>query len=358
MVQMMSDDEPAREKMENELLRSTAALRSLPDSVVICDRAGIVRFINPAGARLLQIDADACIRQSIGKLPGGIVLPSELGEQEYEQLIEIEYEDQRCNIIPIWSEVRAKSHIGFLITIKPVHLEMLSLQELRTLIGYELRGSLTSIRGCAELILRGLAGELSEQQRELMQIVDDASRRLFGVVDNIFTVARLDSSRMRLFIDEVNVYEIVNEVIASKKKLIDERSIACDLEVSSEISHVRIDRDKLREIVSQLFDNACRYTPTGGNVRVNLRIESDQLRCDIQDTGIGISQGAQPLTLTHGLNDYGNPLRDKIDHYSGSGLGLIITKRLIDLHGGRIWFASTVGGGSTFSFTLPISEVV
>ena len=355
---MMSDDEPAREEMENELLRSTAVLRSLPDGVVICDRAGIVRFINPAGARLLQIDADACIRQSIGKLPGGIVLPSELGVQEYEQLIEIEYQDRRCKITPIWSEARKKPHIGFLITIKPVFLELIGLAELSSIIGYELRAPLTSIRACTELILRGLAGELSEQQREMMQIVDNASRRLFGVVDNVLAVTRLDSGRMRLFINEENISEIVNEVISSKKKLIDGRAIVCNLKESPELLIARIDRNKLHEILSHLLDNACRYTPLGGNISIDVKIAADNLSCDIRDTGIGIGGNVHSRVFVGQVNDYGNPLRDKIDHYSGVGLGLMIAKRLVDLHGGRIWFESAVGHGSTFSFTIPVSEAV
>jgi signal transduction histidine kinase len=354
----MPDDQPAREEMQDELLRSTAALRALPDGIVICDRAGIIRFINPAAARLIQIDADAWIMQSIEQLPGGIVLPTQPSDQGYEQLIQIEYQDQRCNIMPIWSEGRKQAQIGFLITIKPVHLEILSLEELRILIGYELRMPLTSIKGCAELILRGFAGELSEQQRGLMQIFDNASRRLFGVVSNLLTVIQLDSGRMRLFIDEENISEIVNEVIASKKKLIDERAIICDVKVSSELLSARIDRNKLHEMLSHLLDNACRYTPLGGNVSIDVKIHADKLSCDIRDTGIGISDNVQSHVFVGQVNDYGNPLRDKIDNYSGSGLGLIITKRLIDLHGGRIWFESTVGQGSTFSFTLPISAAV
>nr|MDQ2996071.1 ATP-binding protein [Chloroflexota bacterium] len=102
----------------------------------------------------------------------------------------------------------------------------------------------------------------------------------------------------------------------------------------------------------------CRYTPLGGNVSINVKIDADKLSCDIRDTGIGIGDNVQSRVFVGQVNDYGNPLRDKIDNYSGSGLGLIITKRLIDLHGGRIWFESTIGQGSTFSFTLPISAAV
>jgi signal transduction histidine kinase len=355
---MMSNGELARENIQDELLRSTATLRALPDGVVICDRAGIIRFINPAGARLLQIDADAWITQSIANLPGGIVLPTQLSEQGHEQLIAIEYQDQRCNIMPIWSEGCKPTQIGFLITIKPVYLETLSLEELRTLIAYELRGPLTTIMGGTEIVLRGLGGELSQQQRDILQIVNDQGKKLTGIVNNLVAIIGLDSGNMRVFIDEENISEIVHEVVDSKKKLISERAITCEVKVSSDPLNARVDRSKLYEILSHLLENACRYTPAGGNISVDVKIDAAQLRCDVHDTGIGISDNVQSRVFVGQVNDYGHPLRDKIDNYSGSGLGLIITKRLIDLHGGRIWFQSTVGQGSTFSFVLPISDPV
>src|SRR3954454_21178075 len=122
---MMANDDSAREAAANELLSSTAVLQALPDGIVLCDRAKIVQFINPAAAHVLQIDADACIGRSIDRLPGGIVLPSEIGDREYHQPIEIEHQDWRCNIRSIWSETRKKTQIGFLITIKPASLEIL-----------------------------------------------------------------------------------------------------------------------------------------------------------------------------------------------------------------------------------------
>jgi signal transduction histidine kinase len=355
---MMSNGELARERPEDELLRGTVVLHALPSGVVICDRAGIVRFINPAAARLLQIDSDAYVMQSIANLPGGIVLPTIESEQVSEQLIEVEYEVLRCNIIPMRSAHPKKADIGLLIAIKPASLETISLGELVSIIGYELRAPLTSIKGYTELLLRNFAGDMTEQQREMIQIVNNVGGRLFGVINNVLSVARLDAGRMRLFIDEENISEIVHEVVDSKKKLISERAITCEVKVSSDPLNARIDRNKLYEILSHLLENACRYTPAGGNVRVDVAIDVAQLRCDVHDTGIGISDTVQSHVFVRQVNDYGNLLREKIDHYNGSGLGLIITKRFVELHGGRIWFESAVGQGSTFSFTLPISEAV
>jgi signal transduction histidine kinase len=353
---MMPKDDLAHEASASELLSGTAVLQSLPDGLVLCDCAGIVRFINPAGARLLQIDADAYVGQSIVKLSGDITLPTEVSDRGHEQLIDIGYKDWRCKIMPIWSTARRTSRIGFLLTIKPVYLEIIDLADLRSLVGYELRAPLTSLRGSTELLLRGLVGELSEQQRDLLRIIDHAGRKIFSVVDNVFAITRVDSGRMRLFIDDENISDLMNEVVASKKQLIDERTITCDLNILTDRLSARIDREKLREVVSHLVDNACRYTPLGGKVSIDVTIGADQLCCTIRDTGIGITEKVQSRVFVGQVNDYGHPLRDSIDHYSGSGLSLIITKRLVDLHGGNIWFESTVGQGSVFSFTLPIAE--
>jgi signal transduction histidine kinase len=352
---MMLNAAPAREKPDDELLHGSQVLQALPDGVVLCNRAGIVRFVNPAAARLLQIDADAYVGRPLATLPGGITLPGEVGHRTYEQFIKIEYEDRHCRIVPIWSEARKKAHIGFLITIKLVLLEAISVEKLREIIGYELRGPLTSITAASEILLRGLAGELSESQRDITQIIGQGSKRLAGIVNNLFAVMRFEAGHMRLFIEEVDLSQVIKDSRESKQKLIDDRNITCDVNGLPDTLNVRVDRDKLYEIVSQLLDNACRYTPAGGNIRVSVRIESDRVRCDIQDTGIGISQSVQQRIFTQSVNDYRNPLRDKIDHYSGVGLGLIIARRLVDLHGGKLWFESTVGQGSTFSFSLPIS---
>jgi len=354
----MLNNDIARGRLEDELLRGSAVLRSLPDGVVICDRAGIVRFINPAGARLLQIDVDACVGQSVGALPGGIAVPSDYSDQETGQFIEIEYEQLRCKIIPIWSEKRKQEQIGFLIVIKVVCLETISLEDLRTIIAYEFRTPLTSITGCTDIVLRALADGLSDQQRGIIQIANNQSKRLYDLINSLVSVLVFDSGRMHLSVEETNVSDIVQEVMDSKKTLVHNKDIAIEVKISSDLLLVHVDGYKLRDILSHLLDNAYRYTPSGGNVIVNVRIAADQLHCDIQDTGIGISESVQARVFTRPVNDYRNPLRDKIDHYSGVGLGLVIAKRLVDLHGGKVWFVSAVGQGSTFSFTLPLYNQV
>jgi signal transduction histidine kinase len=191
-----------------------------------------------------------------------------------------------------------------------------------------------------------------------MQIIDHAGRKIFSVVDNVFAITQIDSGRMRLFIDDENISDLMNEVIASKKQLIDERAITCDVRILTDRLNARIDREKLRQVVLYLVDNACRYTPLTGKVSIDVTIAVDQVCFTVRDTGIGITENVQARVFVGQVNDYGHPLRDSIDNYSGSVLSLIIAKRLVDLQGGLIWFESTVGKGSTFSFTLPIAESV
>jgi signal transduction histidine kinase len=176
----MPNDEPAGEKPEDQLLYSTAALRSLPNGVVICDRAGIVRFINPAGTRLLGVDIEQWLNRP----------------------------------------------------------------------------------------------------------------------------------------------------------------------------------HAVRDILWKLIDNACHYTLPNGQIQVRVERVGLEIRVDIVDTGIGISDAAKPYIFADFVHDYNNPLSSQAHYSHGVGMSLMIVRKLVELYGGSIWFESSVGQGSTFSFTLPISESV
>jgi signal transduction histidine kinase len=128
------------------------------------------------------------------------------------------------------------------------------------------------------------------------------------------------------------------------------RAISLAIDVPEGLPPVVADRQRLRQIVVNLVNNACKYTPEGGRVDVVARNGGDKLRVDVRDTGVGIAPEAQAHIFTP-FYRADNPLREQA---GGTGLGLSITKTLVDLHGGEIWFESHEGQGSTFSFTLPL----
>ena len=111
-------------------------------------------------------------------------------------------------------------------------------------------------------------------------------------------------------------------------------------------------------LIFKLLDNACTYTLQGGHVELSARCEHGSIRIDVQDTSIGLSEMGKPYVFTRFFYDHYNPLRGKVQYSSGTGLSLAIVKRLVELHGGLIWFESTEGQGSTFSFTLPVAPEI
>jgi signal transduction histidine kinase len=148
----------------------------------------------------------------------------------------------------------------------------------------------------------------------------------------------------------MDLAEVLRDVIAVLNGQFREREIALHLDFQDHLPPVSADRQRIEQIAVNLIGNACKYTPRGGAVWIDLRNGGDELRVDVRDTGVGIAEEAKQHIFTP-FYRADNPLRDEV---GGTGLGLSITRRLVELHGGRIWFESAVNQGSTFSFTLPL----
>jgi signal transduction histidine kinase len=215
---------------------------------------------------------------------------------------------------------------------------------------HELRTPLTSIRGYIDLLLLGTLGTLSQAQNDFLKVVKNNVVRLVELIDDLLDVSRAEAGEMRLRRETIDLAEVLYEVGESLYSQFTARSISLAIDVPDGLPSVVADRQRLRQIVVNLVNNACKYTPEGGHVDVVARNGGEKLRVDVRDTGVGIAQDAQSHIFTP-FYRADNPLREQA---GGTGLGLSITKTLIDLHGGEIWFESHEGQGSTFSFTLPL----
>jgi signal transduction histidine kinase len=162
----------------------------------------------------------------------------------------------------------------------------------------------------------------------------------------------VEAGEVRLRRESFDLAAVLQDVITVLDGQFRERQIALHVEFQPGLPPVRADRQRVEQIAVNLIGNACKYTPRGGAVWVALHNGGGELRVDVRDTGVGITEEAKQHIFTP-FYRADNPLRDEV---GGTGLGLSITRRLVELHGGRIWFVSAVNQGSTFSFVLPLAQ--
>jgi signal transduction histidine kinase len=337
----------------SELLAGAATLCALPDGIVLCDRAGIVRFINPAAARMLEIDADLSVGTPITDLPGGVALQQ--GGTIQRVSLDTPHRDERVlhvQVSAIHSAEDVRKQIGSVVAYRDVSREVRRERDLISALSYEFRSQLSSIQASTRLLRLLLEGTLTEQHLQIVAIAERNSSNLLGVLNGLLDLYRLEAGLVRLRREQVDIAALIHEVAGGLENQVAKGNLALTIELAEQLPAVLADYRLVHQMVFNLLDNACKFTLPDGRVEVRARATDGQLYVDVQDTGVGISTSAQPWIFKPFFRAY-NPLRDEVGGY---GLGLAIARQIIELHSGRIWFESSEGQGSTFSFTLPLGE--
>ncbi len=217
---------------------------------------------------------------------------------------------------------------------------------------HEFKTPLTTIVSLTKMVLDGKLGEINERQREALNWVYCDSKRLRGSVQKILDIAKIESGKMVYNIEKVKVGEILDEVLETLKIIISSKNLTVTKSVDGNIPEVMADKDRLGVVIENLVGNAIKFTPEGGRMGILASGEGDNVLVEIHDTGVGIPEGDAKKVFekyyqvkTGGKTDSG-----------GSGLGLVICKRIVEDFGGRIWVESKLGEGSKFKFTLPIKK--
>jgi signal transduction histidine kinase len=225
-------------------------------------------------------------------------------------------------------------------------------------VSHELRTPMTSIRGYVDVLLMGAAGALNENQTHFLHIVKNNTERLNILVNDLLDVSRIESGRVTLSPQAIDLREVAEDVIGDvlRRSQEENKPMALSLEAPKKLPRIYGDVERVRQIMGNLVDNAYHYTPENGTIIVNIHPLNGghEVQVDVKDNGIGIAledqdrvferfyRGEHPMVLST----------------PGTGLGLSIVKQIVDMHKGRIWMNSTgvSGEGSTFSFTLPVYE--
>lgn len=221
------------------------------------------------------------------------------------------------------------------------------------LAAHELRGPITVIRGYLEVLRPELDHALSDDQRQLFDRLDVSSSRLSTYVGNILNAAKFDRRHMTLHLQEDRVKDIYGLVADDMALRASTQGRLLSIAIPEDLPTVAADRGSISEVMANFVDNGIKYSREGGQVNVTAAVDGDFVRFSVQDFGIGIPS----TVMSHLFSKFYRSHRSKYA-ISGTGLGLYISKAIIESHGGQVSVSSTEGEGSTFTFTLPVYATV
>lgn len=227
--------------------------------------------------------------------------------------------------------------------------------EFISFVSHELRQPMTSIKGYADLLSKNITGPLNEQQALFVDVIRANINRMDRLVQDLLDVSRIESGRLKLEIEPVAPAEITYEAIQAFEQALAQKSQHLHIDVSPDLPPVMGDRDRLIQVLTNLLSNANKYTPDGGHISVRAAIatgDSPAVTWQVCDDGIGMTQDEVAQLFTK----YFRSTNDAVRSIQGTGLGLVITRSIVELHGGHMAVESKSGVGTTFSFTLPVQS--
>ncbi|MBI4352869.1 MAG: response regulator [Candidatus Omnitrophica bacterium] len=220
---------------------------------------------------------------------------------------------------------------------------------------HELRTPLNAIIGFSELLKGEDFGPLNEKQKEYVTDVWDSGKHLLSLINDILDLSKVEAGKIDLEVGRFNLKELLQQSLMMIKEMAASHSIELSLEMGEEVSDVVADERKVKQILFNLLSNAVKFTPNGGKMGIQAkRFEKNGVVISVWDTGIGIEEKDRDRVFAE-FEQIQPPVHKE---FKGTGLGIALTKRFVELHGGRIWFESQGRGtGTRFSFTLPLQRV-
>ena len=221
-----------------------------------------------------------------------------------------------------------------------------------SIVSHELRTPMTSIKGLIENMMDGLTGTLNERQSFYLSRVKHNIERLTRMINDLLDLSRIEAGKMDLQMTDIHTGNIAREVVELLRPMAEDKSQTLATHISDPIPLIQGDRDKLIQIFTNLTNNALKFTPPSGSVTVKVKYQTDgYIHVCVSDTGTGIPRDEQQTVFERFYRSQSADLKNR-----GAGLGLAITKSLVELHGGKIGVESTLGQGSHFWFTLPVQS--
>jgi signal transduction histidine kinase len=217
---------------------------------------------------------------------------------------------------------------------------------------HELRTPLNAVIGFSDVLLERMFGDLNDRQEEYIRDIRDSGRHLLELISEILDLSKVEAGRMELDLAPVSLSAVLEHGVTMIHERANRRGVSLALECERDPGLVDADELKLKQVVLNLLTNAVKFTDAGGSVRVTAHADGEWAQVEVRDTGIGIAEDEQ-ARIFEAFQRGGRGVRTSTE---GTGLGLTLSKRIVELHGGRLWMQSRLGEGSTFAFAIPMAQ--
>lgn len=343
-------------------------LESIADGVIVADNKNEIEITNLSATNILDIPRQQLVGKSINELLG---VYGQFGDTWMEtinywadnsdQLEQGTYLDDQLTIedkyvsihlSPVLSEDTFFGTVSIFRDItKEVEVDRLKSEFVST-VSHELRTPMTSIKGYADLMLMGAAGQLTDPQIRYLQVIKSNADRLHDLVNDLLNISRIETGKTTLDLRPLDIPQMVEQIVSHVNGRIqhEEKEMSIKADISPGLPLVNADHTRVTQILTNLVDNAFNYTPENGQITINAQSTDNYVFISISDTGIGIAKE----NLDKIFDRFYRAEDADVQKVSGTGLGLAIVRSLIEMHGGHLEVESKLGKGSTFTFNLPI----
>lgn len=359
LTNILEDAEKAKEKAEEEKNKTLSIISNLSDGLMVFDGDQKVSIVNTQAESFFGVKEKELYGKKFSELsdfPSFVPLIDLLGE-DIKGVFRKEITLKENLILEIDAiPVAIGENVQYMVILHDVTREKM-VERMKTefvsISAHQLRTPLAAIKWTLKMILDGDVGEINKEQRDYLEKTYLSNERMIDLINDLLDVTRIEEGRYLYKLVPTDIDLVVQLVVNSYKEEIERKGIKIKFDsFGKKIPKIMVDVEKIKLAVQNLIENAIKYTPNRGSIEVNLRANKKEVELSVKDTGVGIPEDQKSRIFTKFFRG-SNVVRIDTE---GSGLGLFISKNIIEAHGGRIWFDSEEGVGTTFYFTLPVKE--
>lgn len=351
--------------IDAERLKMKAMVESMADGVLMTDQSDEIVIINHAARKMLHVSRKGdeittkYLQEILGFYPfhltkGLIRMPE--SQRTVQEQIKVFDKTLHSVVAPVYDS--DSNQTGTVVVLRDITEQKENEErknEFFSVISHELRTPLASIGGSLDLVVKNVVGTINDKQRRYLELAKDSCEKLNVVIDDLLDLSKFERGKMEIMLEPMSLVKLIDEVTEKFQAVAMEKQITLKMKKIAENITIYGDENRLIQVMNNLLSNALKFTPTGGEVEVELfapRISPPHIGVSVRDTGPGI----QSEDLERVFDKFEQVRRSEARKIGGTGLGLAISRSIIEAHRGKIWVESQPGQGARFIFIIPAEK--